>query len=66
MSETLGRCFECGAHEVSVTHTGRAFTQSLHASSERVVAVVASRLLRSAFICSTKLPASSHLEALQL
>jgi hypothetical protein len=53
-------------HEVSVTHTGRWFTQSLQDSSERVVAVVASRLFRSAFISSTKLPESSHLEALQL
>ena len=53
-------------HEVSVTHTGRAFTQSDQVSSERVVAVVASRLLRSAFIISTKLPEPSHLEALQL
>ena len=60
------RRFECGAHEVSDTHTGRTLTQSFHVSSERVVAVVASRPFRSAFIISMKLPEFSHLEALQL
>ena len=58
--------FECGAHLVSVTHTGLASTYASHHAADRTKVTSASSAFRSVFIISIKLPEPSHLEALQL